>query len=345
MNKATFNTIKKICGSKSLIIIEKTVHIDHNGILATNLDTYINVGLPKFWRVTGAGVLSLDILAALIDAKNVSLNFSDGLCIIEVDGRTIAAPYMDSRDYPLMPLGNDASEASGEVYGQDIAAVLDFIGKDIFRPAMTGVYIGKHIVGTNGHIMRYRQSNFDGVPFILRREAAEAIKVQAVAGKMFKGPAQKWHVEQGREYVAFYYGDIMLLSRKIQDTYPNYLAVIPKDNMKTLTVNVKEINGALKMLAPIYKTGTTKAVALEFGDAGAVKMSATYLTGDGQTSTPLSAYADNFASGFKMGFNAEYLSKITSNIVAQTMVIEIGDNNRAAIINNEVLLMPVMLNV
>jgi DNA polymerase-3 subunit beta len=344
MNKATFNTIKKISPArKSLPIIQHTAHVDAMGLTSTNLDTYIHVERPTTWRVTGAGVLSLDILAALIDARSVSMSFADGLCTIDVDGRTIAAPYMDSRDFPSTP-DNDGLETSGEVYGQDLASVLDFISSDDLRPAMTGVYVGKHIVGTNGHILRYRNSNFAGVPFIIRREAVEAIKVQAMAGKMFKGPAQKWHVEQGRDYVALYRNDITILTRKIAETYPNYLAVIPKDNEKTLTVDVKEMAGALKNMSPGLSKKTPQIV-FNIDESGGVLLTAKAYDTDAESKQKIGATAENFGSAFRIGFSSKYLDKITSNVSGDSMKIEISEPNRAAIINNEMLLMPIMLNV
>lgn len=343
MNKATFNTIKKICGSKSLAITEKTVHVDYNGLMATNLETYIKVMRPDGWHVSGAGVISLDILAALIDARSVSITFDAGLCVIDVDGQTITATAMDSRDFPEIPV-DDALKYSGQFIGQDAAAVLDFIGKNIFRLAITGVYIGEHIVATNGHIMRYRRSGYNGAPFILRREAVEAVKVQAVAGKMFKGPAQHWAVHHGAGYVALYRGDVAIYTRPIDETYPNYLAVIPSNNEKTMTVDVNEMTGALKKLAPIYKAGGTKAVAIEIDGPGAVKMSAKYLTSEAESTTGLAANVRNCASGFRIGFNADYLTTVASNVNSGAMIFEIGEANRATIINREILLMPVMLN-
>jgi DNA polymerase-3 subunit beta len=344
MNKSTFNTIKKISPArKSLPIIQHTAHVDAMGLTSTNLDTYIHVERPTTWRVTGAGVLSLDILAALIDARSVSMSFADGLCTIDVDGRTIAAPYMDSRDFPSTP-DNDGLETSGEVYGQDLASVLDFISSDDLRPAMTGVYVGKHIVGTNGHILRYRNSNFAGIPFIIRREAVEAIKVQAMAGKMFKGPAQKWHVEQGRDYVALYRNDITILTRKIAETYPNYLAVIPKDNEKTLTVDVKEMANAVKNTAAA-SSKTAPQVVLNIDESGGVVMTGKDIDVGTESKQNLTASACNFGSGFRIGFSSKYLQKITSNVAGDSMRIEISEPNRAAIINNEMLLMPIMLNV
>jgi DNA polymerase III sliding clamp (beta) subunit (PCNA family) len=343
MNKATFNTIKRVCGSKSLPIIQKTVHVDANGLTATNLDTFIKVMRPDGWHVTGAGVISLDILATLIDARSVSIIFDAGLSVIDVDGQTITATAMDSRDFPEVPVNDEALKYTGQFAGQDAAAVLDFVGKDIFRLAMTGVYIGEHIVATNGHIMRYRRSNYIGAPFILRREAVEAVKVQAVAGKMFKGPAQYWAVHHGAGYVALYRGDVAIYTRPIDEKYPNYLAVIPGDNEKTLTVDVSEMTGALKKLAPIYKAGGTKAVALEINGPGAVKMSAKYLTSAAESSTAMAADVRNCETGFRIGFNADYLATITSNVNADAIVLEIGEAYRAAIVNREILLMPVML--
>jgi DNA polymerase-3 subunit beta len=344
MNTLTYNTLKKITGQRhSLPIIQNMVHVDWMGLTATNLDTYVHVERPTSWQVDGAGAISLDVVKSLIGASSVSIAFRGEACSICVDGRIINTTCRDSRDFPSTP-ENDGLTTSGKIIGQDIAGVLDFLSKDDLRPAMMGAYIGEHIVGTNGHIMRYRRSGFEGVPFILRREAVEAIKVQASTDKKCKGPAQFWHVEQGREYVALYRNDITILSRKIAETYPNYLSVIPQDNDKIMTVNIKELQGTIKNMASSYNP-KTKQVVLEVDGAGKVAMSASDIDMGTSVSQALNTETSGFPSGFRIGYNAGYLDKISSNVYSDVMTFQISDPNRAAIINNEVLLMPVMLNV
>jgi DNA polymerase-3 subunit beta len=345
MNKSTFNTIKKISPArKSLPIIQHTAHVDAMGLTSTNLDTYIHIIKPQNWRVTGAGVISLDVVANLIDAQSVSMGFADGVCSINVDGRTITAPAMDSRDFPALPLENESYEHSGRFIGQDVAGVLDFLSKDDYlRPAMAGAYIGKHIVGTNGHVMRYRRSGFDGVPFILRREVVEAIKVQAIAGKMYKGAAQFWEIEQGKNWISLYRNDIAIYARRINETYPNYLSVIPKDNDKTLTLDVKELETGVKNMAAGYNK-TTRHIVLNVDESGAVLMTAKDIDTGSEAKQSINAKAENFGSGFKIGFSSKYLDKVASNVTSKSMTFDIGEANRAAIINNEILLMPIILS-
>jgi DNA polymerase III sliding clamp (beta) subunit (PCNA family) len=121
--------------------------------------------------------------------------------------------------------------------------------------------------------MRYRRSGFDGVPFILRREVVEAIKVQAIAGKMYKGAAQFWEIEQGKNWISLYRNDIAIYARRINETYPNYLSVIPKDNDKTLTLDVKELETGVKNMAAGYNK-TTRHIVLNVDESGAVLMTA-----------------------------------------------------------------------
>lgn len=336
MNKTAFNAIKKVAKRRrTLPIIDRTALVTPTCITATDLDVYIKIDTPSNWHVSGSGVLSLDVLASMADALRVEITFHDGTADVNVNGRQFTADAMDARDFP--DTADDGKfETTGKVAGADVSAVLDFVSDDDLRPALNGVYISDHIVATNGHILRFRRSGYSGVPFILRSVAGEVMRVYYKAAK---GRADYWNVALEREHVRLQRDGVTLYARLILETYPDWRAVVPKYNERWLSVGADNVKRALKDLKPCIPAH--KRVVFEM-EPGNVVVSADSETGrSGSVKVP--ATVDGFPSAFRIGYSAGYLDKIASNVDAKTLTFQIDAPNRAAIINDEILLMPVII--
>jgi DNA polymerase-3 subunit beta len=337
MNKTAFNAIKKVAKRRrTLPIIDRAALITPTSITATDLDVYIKVDMPSNWHVSGSGVLSFDVLASMVDALRVEITFRDGTAAVNVDGRQFMADAMDARDFP--DTADDGKfETTGQLAGADVSAVLDFVSDDDLRAAINGVYISDHVVATNGHVLRFRRSGYDGVPFILRAVAGEVMRVYYKAAK---GRSDMWNVALEREHVRLQRDGVTLYARLILETYPNWQSVVPKDNERWMSVSVDNVKRALKDLKPCISS-ESKRVVFEM-EPGNVVISADSETGRfGSVKVP--ATVDGFPSAFRIGYSAGYLDKIASNVDAKTLLFQIDAPNRAAIINDEILLMPVML--
>jgi DNA polymerase-3 subunit beta len=223
----------------------------------------------------------------------------------------------------------------GSLIAKDVAGVLDFLSKEDLRPAMQGAYIGADVVGTNGHILRYIKSNYAGAPFILTRAGVELVKASLKDVKT-------WKVKQDRYNVCLYANGVRIIARKIQETYPNYRSVIPKDNAGLITLDRNELQSTLKSLDSVVNK-TTKQVELKAVDAGAVEISGRDIDRQTESSQEIRANVSGLESAFRIGFNSKYLQTICSNIAGESISMQLSTPNRAGVINDEILIMPVML--
>jgi DNA polymerase-3 subunit beta len=336
MKKSTFNTIKKLSKKSSIVAIDKTVLIDASGITATDLETWYQIALPDGWKVTGAGVVSLEILQATAGAKSVQIDFETWAGVFNIDGRTFRSSVEPAYDFPKPP---DTLNMliDGRIFSKDVAGVLDFLGKDELRPAMLGAYIGADIVGTNAHILRYIKSDYEGAPFILTRAGVELVK------SCLKD-VETWTVKQDKYNVCLTSkGGGRIIARKIAETYPPYKTVIPQNNEGLITLDKNELQRTLKSLESVVNKNTNQ-IELKTIDAGGVTVKGFDIDRQTESTQELRAGVEGLPSAFRIGFNSKYLQTVCSNIAGDSFNMQLSQPNRAGVVNDEILIMPVMLS-
>jgi DNA polymerase-3 subunit beta len=337
MKKTTFNTIKKVSKKSSIAAIDKAVLIDASAITATDLETWYQIALPDGWTVTGAGVVSLDILQATAGAKSVQIDFETWAGVFNIDGRAFRSSAIPAYDYPTPPDTLNMLP-DGRIIAKDVAGVLDFLGKDELRPAMLGAYIGADIVGTNAHILRYIKTDYEGAPFILTRAGVEIVKASLK-------DVETWTVKQDKYNVCLTSkGGGRIIARKIAETYPNYRAVIPRDNEGLITLDKNELQKTLKSLDSVVNKNTNQ-IELKTTDAVGVTVRGFDIDRQTESTQELRADVEGLPSAFRIGFNSKYLQTVCSNIAGDTINMQLSSPSRAGVVNDEILIMPIVLTL
>jgi hypothetical protein len=345
MNTKHISALKKTAKKSTYPIIDKTVYINgySNKITATDLSTWLSVPIPDTWTVYGQGVISISHLDTLKKASQVMIDFNDtaGRAKIVTDARNVSTvEAKSSEDYPEIP-GTIEHNNAGWLAGGQIAGVLDFLGKDwMYRPALAGAYIGQDICGCNSHIMRWSKNDlYSGQPFVMERAAVEVIKAL-----LDKNSYNLWKIRQGPESVLLVQGDIFIYTVPINETYPNYRGVIPEyPSPGTFTLDRAE---TLKTVADLAQVVNKETGTLAFSFiCNNVQIRAENLDTGSEAIRNLDSQTNNLQSGYRIGFNDKLLKTVTSNVDSQDLYFQVNPDtpNRAAIINNEFLLMPVML--
>ena len=100
----------------------------------------------------------------------------------------------------------------------------------------------------------------------------------------------------------FRIGPRLLTSRQLTGQFPNYEAVLPKDNNKSVTVNCDDLTGAIQRVAQ-FADERSRAVRMKI-EKGELKISASSTeTGESEDSIETSYNGDSVT----IGFNAAYL--------------------------------------
>ena len=258
----------------------------------------------------------------------------------------------DGADYPAIPTfeGGKVIEISGTLLKRTIQKTGFAASKDALRPAMMGIYFDVNTesgraVATDGHrLVRLITSGLaadDPVNFIV------PVKAVGLAGRV--APDEPCSITVGEGYVGFLLGETRVLARMIDESYPNYEAVIPVENDRRLTVNRDSMLAAVKRVA-LYSSTMTHQIRLKL-TADLMEISAEDI--ERASEAKESVRCEYESEDLEIGFNSLYLIDILNNVDSQDAVFEFSTPNRAGVVTPAeqaddedmlMLIMPVMLN-
>ena len=261
----------------------------------------------------------------------------------------------NGEEYPKMPQLDSQSSIviKSDVLANAINKTIFATGNDDLRPVMSGVFcqfseLNSIFVATDAHkLVRYTRTDAKAgvaASFIMPKKPLNVLKT------LLTGVDDAVKVEFNKTNALFSFGNVNLICRLIDGKYPNYEAVIPKQNPNKLSVDRSLFLGALKRVSVFSNKATHQmrlkvtgsqlrisAEDLDFANDGTELLTCTYIGED-----------------MEIGFNSRFLVEMVSNLDCDEIIIEMSTPNRAGIIlpNNKanpaedilMLVMPVMLN-
>ncbi len=240
-----------------------------------------------------------------------------------------------------------------DVLSKAINKTIFAAGNDELRPVMTGVYFEltndyMRFVATDAHkLVRY--TRFDAKAekagsFILPKKPLNLLKNLVVSSE------EPIHVAFTDSNAIFTFENIVLLCRLIEGKYPNYEAVIPKENPNKLVVDRKSLLQSIKRVS-IFSNKSTHQVRLKI-TGSELTISAEDLDFANEANERLTCSYEG--EDMEIGFNSRFLLEMLNNLSGENIIIELSASNRAGILlpeddsNDEedilMLVMPVMLN-
>jgi DNA polymerase-3 subunit beta len=122
----------------------------------------------------------------------------------------------------------------------------------------------------------------------------------------------------------FRIGPRLLTSRQLTGQFPNYEAVLPKDNNKSVTLNGEDFGAAISRVAQ-FADERSRAVRLKL-EKGELKLSASSTeTGESEDSLE----ADYNGDSLTIGFNAQYILEFLRAVGANDVKLELKDAQSA----------------
>lgn len=243
-------------------------------------------------------------------------------------------------------------ELESDILATAIGNTIFATSTDDLRPAMTGVYVQVEedrttFVSTDGHrLVRYRRTDVkadQSTSLILPRKALTLLKSSLPSDNM---PVK---AEFSATNAFFSFGNIRMICRIIDERYPDYENVIPKENPNVIKIERTKLLSTLKRIS-IYSNKTTHQIRLKVGD-DLLEISAEDL--DYSNEATEKNPCEYTGTPMEIGFNAKFLVEVLSNLSNDAISLEMSQPNRAGIIipqgqeENEdmlMLVMPVMLS-
>jgi DNA polymerase-3 subunit beta len=360
------NTVNRAVPSKSTMPILECVLFEREGdtlrMSATDLEISImqtvsvqfeKNGTPESTPIAVPAQRLLDTLRALPDLPIEFSADGDFEIRMETDQGHYKMVGHDGDDYPELPdlEGQHEVNVEGGLLGQAIDKTAFAVSQDALRPAMMGVYFqmsedDTRVVATDGHrLVRLDLPDLqadEDVDFIVPEEATKHV------GRIVEDDEVcTIRVDEG--HVAFDFKNARVLARLIDESYPNYEAVIPDENDRTLTVNREDMLNAVKRVG-LYSSSMTNQIRLDItGDT--VTISAEDVERSSEAEETIRCDYDS--EDMEIGFNSEYLTEVLSNVTSDEVEFKLSSPNRAGIVLPQeqaegeeilMLIMPVMLN-
>lgn len=260
----------------------------------------------------------------------------------------------NGEEFPKLPTVEDPSKLTMEA-----GALFNAINKTIFatgndelRPVMSGVYfeLGTDnitFVATDAHkLVRYRRLDAQGdknATFIMPKKPLNLLK------SITSGLNTSVEIEYNETNAYFKMDNVELICRLIDGKYPNYDAVIPKENPNKLTISRTAFLSSIKRVS-IFSNKTTHQVRLKIAGSE-LNISAEDLDFSNEAAERLTC--EYSGEDMEIGFNSRFLMEMLNNLESDNVVLEMSAPNRAGLLLPEVsedeeevlmLVMPVMLN-
>ena len=241
----------------------------------------------------------------------------------------------------------------GDTLATAINSTLFASGNDDLRPVMSGVFFqftseGLTFVATDAHkLVKYTRTDLQAsatAEFIMPKKALQILK------GILQGSDEDIQVEYNETNAQFSFNNTTLSCRLIEGKYPNYEAVIPKENPNVLTIQRNTLLNSLKRVS-IFSNKTTHQIRLKIAGAE-LNISAEDNDFSNKAEERLSCSYQG--DDIQIGFNSRFLIEMLNNMGAEEISLSMSLPNRAGIIapldNVEegeqvtMLVMPVMLN-
>jgi DNA polymerase-3 subunit beta len=225
------------------------------------------------------------------------------------------------------------------------------VSSDELRPAMMGVLFQAHesalrIVSTDGHrLVRLVYQGAD--PAALKKDIIIPAKALSVLARSIDG--DKTECSFSATHARFEFQKSVLVTRLIDETYPNYESVIPAENDKALRINREQLIGAIRRVA-LYASAATHQIRLTIGPTSLV-VAAQDVDFGGEAKENVSC--EYSGDELEIGFNSVYLTDILSHLDGNEVEFKFSSPTRAAIVapvsttgdvDVLMLVMPVRLN-
>ncbi len=193
------------------------------------------------------------------------------------------------------------------------------------------------LVSTDGHRLSYTKREIDGLR--VENEINQIISKKALNElKKYNDGSIDFDFDDNSLF--FRVKNRILISRVIESKFPNYQAVIPKDNPIVLLINKEELVTAIKRVS-ILSSEKSRGVKFEL-KAGELRLYS-YNPEFGEARDKV--IVEYQGKDLEIGFNAQYLLEFLGTVGSERVIFEIKDENSAVLIKPEEITSGVYLYV
>ncbi|WIJ25201.1 DNA polymerase III subunit beta [Devosia sp. RR2S18] len=314
---------------------------------ATDLDIEVTEGVPAMVSTPGTTTVPAhtlyEIVRKLSDGAEVRLETDGGENMVLTSGRSrFNLQCLSPDSFPDLKSGN-----FGHQFTMPTTALRELIERTQFaisneetRYYLNGIYFHTVEVSNAGTVLRaiatdgHRLARAEmeapqgakGMPGIIVPK-----KTVGEVQRLLDGAEEEVAVEVSDTKIRFTVGSVVLLSKLIEGTFPDYERVTPKNNDKQMNVDRASFAIAVDRVSTIASDRGGKAVKLSAKD-GLLELSVTNPDhGTASEELPVDFETD----GFEIGFNARYLLDIVGQIRSESAIFMFNDAGSPTLVKEE----------
>ena len=293
LNKA-LNNVSRIAISKSTLPILSNVliRVDKKqvSLITTNLDMAVKDFLPVSKSEDGVITIPAKLLSEFISnlpkGENIEITTKDTKVTIKSGKYSSTINGVPADEFPELP---EIDEKNAVIYkiGVDefktsLGQVIVASSNDLTRPALTGVYFNTNnnslmVAATDGYRLAEKE---------LIKKVESEVKAIVPANSLqevlhsINDDVEEVEISFNDDLVRFRLGEVEIISKLIDASFPDYQKLIPKNNDVEVTLNREELIRVTKLAALFARsvggsiiceaipedTFSVKSIANEFGE-------------------------------------------------------------------------------
>ncbi|MBL8006014.1 MAG: DNA polymerase III subunit beta [Ignavibacteria bacterium] len=314
-------------------------------LLASDLEVFIRTTLEVSGKKDGKVAIPakrlLDISRTLTSSSlTLEVNEKNRISIKTSNGKySLGGEPAEDFPVPEEKSGMNSLKLEGHMMKRCLLKTIHAVNTDEVRRNMTGILLDVNkneikFVATDG----FRLAKIIKTDFASKSEIEEKIIIPLKTGNLILklNNNENTDIEFDENDLKITFAGVEIFSKLVDDTFPSYENVIPKDNDKILKINKADLSNSLRR-ALILADVITKRVKLEItnnsiqikadnpeiGSEGEESIDCKFVGSDGAT--------DFDKNPFVIAFNAQYLLDAVSQMETDEMNISFGSSSKAAI--------------
>lgn len=332
--------------SKAVNLVEKrnTIAILSNVLLstddgkltctATDMDASVTATTDATVTVHGATTVNAALFAQVVNklpkSKLITLSEDNGKLTVQSGSATFDFATLPAEDFP--ELASADFTATFTASGDDFKRLFDLSAfcqsSEETRYYLNGVYLHSHegtarSVATDGH----RLARIDSA---IAADFHGIIIPRKIVGELRKLQADEVTVQISATKLRVTAEDVVLLSKVIDGTFPDYTRVVPQNNTNLFTANADDMKAASDLVA-LMSSERTKSVRMSFA-GGECKLE---VAGADSNKGCEVVAVDQDGEDMVIGFSAKYLADALAHIGSDVVRLQLGSSGDPAIIQPE----------
>lgn len=293
LSKALNNVSRIAVGKVTLPILNNVlIRVEKKKVsfITTNLDMAIIDFLPVSESTDGVVTVPAKLLAEFVSnlpkGENIEISSKDSKVTISAGKYFSIINGVPADDFPELPEIDEKTAVTYKIgvddFKNSVGQVIIASSNDLTRPALTGVYFNTYnntlaIASTDGYRLAEKKIISDvksEVKAIIPSNSLQEV-LRSINDEM-----EEIEISFNNDLVRFRLGEVEIISKLIDASFPDYQRLIPKDNKIKVVLNREELTRVTKLAALFARsvggsiicetetpeTFSVKSIANEFGE-------------------------------------------------------------------------------